>query len=246
MSYAASGTVIALFFWQTHALSLQQYINTEPLKLVALACQSLEVSVVASAPLLLLELCQPVIQPYVTCKSHMHRSAYVCWTFKLGTCANQSAGGSFGNSWNVWHAQLVHSWAQMPFANKGIDKFAVVLIVDLHRPCAGCQKHVTVIACASTPFYSKSAVCNGSCHPQARTNSKVELMQAWHHSCAKCMTTLIAYLAWELCVGGISFEHCHADPGSPGGTFWSPHCKLAPCDHHHACSAVYCQGQMLL
>ena len=112
--------------------------------------QSLEVSVVESAPLLLLELCQPVIQPYVTCKSHMHRSAYVCGTFKLGTCADQSAGGSFGNSWNVWHAQLVHSWAQMPFANKWIGKFVVELIVDLHRPCVGCQQHVTAIASSST------------------------------------------------------------------------------------------------
>ena len=118
--------------------------------LVVLSFQRLEVSVVESAPLLLLEFCQPVIQPYVTCRNHMHRSAYVCWTFKLWTCADQSARGSFGNSWNVWHAQLVHSWAQMPYANKWIDKFVVVLSVDLHRPCVGCQKRVTAIACAST------------------------------------------------------------------------------------------------
>jgi len=32
LSYAASGTVSALSFWQTHALSLRRYINAEPLK----------------------------------------------------------------------------------------------------------------------------------------------------------------------------------------------------------------------
>jgi len=32
VSYAAGGTVSALSFWQTHALSLRRYIDTEPLK----------------------------------------------------------------------------------------------------------------------------------------------------------------------------------------------------------------------
>ncbi len=71
--YKARGTVSAVSFWQTHALSLRQYILTEPLKkrLVALFFQSLEI-VVKNAPLLLLPFCQPVIKPK-TVLTHLFR-----------------------------------------------------------------------------------------------------------------------------------------------------------------------------
>ena len=45
--------------------------------LVALSFQSLEVAA-ANTPPVLLESCQPFIQPYATCKFHMRRSAYIC------------------------------------------------------------------------------------------------------------------------------------------------------------------------
>ncbi len=48
----------------------------------------------------------------------------------------------------------MHNWFtaghRCHLQNKSIDKFVVELIVDLHRPCVGCQQHVTAIASSST------------------------------------------------------------------------------------------------